>query len=76
MLENLMTGEERALHDALVGVVKDWQRLDYRHPDEIEEMIFYIHGLQRLLMAHVAMRAFPNYFTQPDKVNFDADAEK
>jgi hypothetical protein len=60
-----LTPAEFHLHDLLAQVVGEWSNLEYKHPNEFEEMQFYVHALQRLLMAHAAMRRYPTYFTQP-----------
>jgi hypothetical protein len=61
-----LTPPEFEIHQLLAEAVNRWRKLEYRHPNEMEEVVFFIHGLQRLLMAHSAMRRYPSYFTQPE----------
>jgi hypothetical protein len=65
MADELLTAEERELvqdlgriYTRMMDVVRDERTRD----DDLREIRFHIHGLQRMLMAQAAARAYPSEF--------------
>ena len=36
------------------------------HPEELSELSFYVHGIQRMIMARSTRRQHPEIFTNPE----------
>lgn len=58
-----MSDNERALLAITARLWNLWCLLDARHPSDDEEMMRDVHSIQNRIMARVAKRADPDFFT-------------
>lgn len=63
-----MTETERNLLYDLATVYNQFSSLSDKHPSDMEEVVFHIHALQRIVMARLAARSEPNFFTDLRRV--------
>jgi hypothetical protein len=59
-----MTTAEREILLDLANVYNKLAALPDKHPADMNEAVFFVHGLQRIIMARIARRAYPDFFTQ------------
>lgn len=60
-----LTRDERALVASIAKVYNEFCRImphGRARRDDLQEVVFHIHGLQRMIMANAAARAYPDQF--------------
>lgn len=67
MSEYEHTEEELIVLDALKDAFNQFKKLEEQHPNHINEFVFHIHELQRLIAVRLARRCQPEIWN----INYD-----
>lgn len=65
--ERSFTDNEKAVLEHLVKAHNEFVKLKVQHPNDVEEWCDKLHDLQRIIMSRIAVRAYPDYFTNIQK---------